>query len=310
MDGDAMELRQLKYFLAVAEELNFSRAAERSYVSQSAISLQIAKLEREMGEALFERSSRTVRLTVVGAQLVSIARHMVELEQTALALTARRRNQLRLTGNMTFAANAIAAIVQVREQHPDAEIDFVLKRFAEQIEAVTSGDCQVALIRGSVERSGLHVTELWTEDLVVVLAEGHPLATTENPSLEQLADYPLLLPKRSEQILLHRVIEGAMKRGGLRLAFGPPVALDHTASAELLNHPDCWSILYASTAESTPRTGLVFRTEAHHRLQLPVSAVVDATVPVTDIQRDLVAALADTAPTPLFPNVSDPSVAR
>ncbi|KZF10413.1 MAG: LysR family transcriptional regulator [Rhodococcus sp. (in: high G+C Gram-positive bacteria)] len=291
-----MELRQLKYFLAVGEELSFSRAAERCYVSQSAISLQIAKLEREMGEALFERTSRTVRLTVVGAQLVSIARHMMELEQTALALTARRRNQLRLTGNMTFAANAIAAIVAVRERHPEAEIDFVLKRFAEQIEAVTSGDCQVALIRGSVERSGLHVTELWTEDLVVVLADGHPLASEDNPNLEQLAAYPLLLPKRSEQILLHRVIEGAMKRSGLRLAFGPPVAPDHTASAELLNHPECWSIIYASTAESTPKTGLVFRTEAQHRLQLPVSAVVDASSPATDIQRDLIDALAATAP--------------
>ncbi|WP_072805223.1 LysR substrate-binding domain-containing protein [Rhodococcoides yunnanense] len=291
-----MELRQLKYFLAVGEELNFSRAAERCYVSQSAISLQIAKLEREMGEALFERSSRSVRLTVVGAQLVSIARHMLELEQAALALTARRQNQLRLTGNMTFAANALAAIVRVREHHPQAEIDFVLKRFAEQIEAVTSGDCQVALIRGSVERSGLHVTELWTEDLVLALAEGHPLAGMEHPSLEELAAYPLLLPKRSEQILLHRVVERAMKRSGLRLTFGPPVAVDHTASAELLNHPDCWSILYASTAESTPTTGLVFRTEAQHRLQLPVSAVVDASIPETAIQRDLIAALADTAP--------------
>lgn len=227
---------------------------------------------------------------------MSVARHMVELEQTALALTARSRNQLRLTGNMTFAANAIAAIVAVRELHPEAEIDFVLKRFAEQIEAVTSGDCQVALIRGSVERSGLHVTELWTEDLVVVLADGHPLAGEDNPSLEQLAAYPLLLPKRSEQILLHRVIEGAMKRSGLRLAFGPPVAPDHTASAELLNHPECWSIIYASTAESTPKTGLVFRTEAQHRLQLPVSAVVDASSPATDIQRDLIEALAATAP--------------
>lgn len=291
-----VELRELRYFLAVAEELNFSRAAERCYVSQSAISLQIAKLEREMSEPLFERSSRSVRLTVVGTQLVSIARHMLELEQSALALTARRQNQLRLTGNMTFAANALAAIVSVRERHPGAEIDFVLKRFAEQIDAVMSGDCQVALIRGSVERSNLRVTELWTEDLVVILSEGHPLAGADNPSLEQLAAYPLLLPKRSEQILLHRVIEREMKRSGLGLTFGPPVALDHTASADLLNHPDCWSIVYASTAESTPKTGLAFRTEAGHRLQLPVSAVVDATVPATDLQRDLIDALAATAP--------------
>lgn len=296
MIGVTVELRQLKYFLAVGEELNFSRAAERCYVSQSAISLQIAKLEREMGEPLFERTSRSVRLTVVGTKLVSIARHMLELEQAALALTARKQHQLRLAGNMTFAANALSAIVRVREQHPEAEIDFVLKRFAEQIEAVTSGDCQVALIRGSVERSGLQVSELWTEDLVVVLAEGHPLADKENPTLEQLADYPLLLPKRSEQILLHRVVEGAMKRSGLRLTFGPPVALDHTASAELLNHPDCWSILYASTAEGTPSSGLVFRTEANRRLQLAVSAVVDSSVPASDIQRDLIEALAHSAP--------------
>lgn len=87
-----------------------------------------------------------------------------------------------------------------------------------------------------------------------------------------------------------------MKRSGLPLSFGPPVASDHTASAELLKNPQCWSILYASTADSTPKTGLVFRTEADRRLRLPVSAVVDATVPATDIQRDLVAALAATAP--------------
>ncbi|MCC8928083.1 MAG: LysR family transcriptional regulator [Rhodococcus sp. (in: high G+C Gram-positive bacteria)] len=301
-----MELRQLRYFLAVAEELNFSRAAERCYVSQSAISLQIAKLEREMRAPLFERSSRSVQLTTVGTRLVSIARHMMDLEQAALALTARSRNQLRLTANMTFAANAIAAIVQVRERHPEAEIDFVLKRFAEQIEAVTSGDCQVALIRGSVERSGLDAIELWTEDLVVVLAEGHPLASETNPSLEQLADYPLLLPKRSEQILLLRVVERAMKRSGLRLSFGPPVALDHTASAELLNHPECWSILYASTADNTPKTGLVFRSEAQQRLRLPVSAVIDTSAPETAIQRDLIAALAETAPSSASISVTAP----
>ena len=79
-----MDFRQLRYFLAVGEETSFSRAAERCFISQSAISHQIAKLEQEVGAKLFERSTRSVKLTPAGVRLMPIAAEVLSLEARAL----------------------------------------------------------------------------------------------------------------------------------------------------------------------------------------------------------------------------------
>lgn len=270
-----MDFRQLRYFLAVSEELSFSRAAERCFISQSAISHQIAKLEHELGTALFDRSTRVVRSTPAGTRLVPIAQQVLALETQALAVAKEPRNRIRITANMSFAPQSLDAIADVRARYPNLDIEFVIKRFTDRIDAVASGDADIALIRGGVDRPGLDTVPLGIEDLLIVTSSAHPLSAFSTVELGELAPYPLLLPPRSSQVLIHTVIEDAFVEAGRRPRFGPPIARDHTATLDVINNPRTWTVLYASTvAGSSPRTGLRVMREAKGRLRIPVCGVV------------------------------------
>ena len=185
-----MDFRQLKYFLVVSEELSFSRAAERCFISQSAISHQVARLEKELGATLFERSTRAVRLAPAGSRLVPIAQQVLSLETMAYSVARDPRARIRITGNMSFAAQTLDAIAHVRELHPDLDVEFVIKSFAHRMDAVASGDADIALIRGGVDRPGLEPLDLGVEDLLVVMSSRHPLAGQQSVDLNDLAAYP------------------------------------------------------------------------------------------------------------------------
>lgn len=265
-----MELRQLSYFVAVCEELSFSRAASRCFISQSAISHQIARLEHDLGVQLFERSTRSVVPTDATARLLPLAKQMLSLESAIRAAVRASGPRIRLAANMSFATRSLSAIAGAREAHPGAEIEFVIKPFRQRIAAVADGDCDLALIRGSVDQPGLTVEQLWVEDLVLAASTAHPLAGREDVTLTQLGSYPLLLPPESEQVLLHTVVRAAFADLPIRPAFGPPIPPDHTATMELINRPDAWTILYADTSvEGVARLNLAGRP-----LRIPVSSVV------------------------------------
>ncbi|MEV5840130.1 LysR family transcriptional regulator [Nocardia sp. NPDC052112] len=265
-----MELRQLTYFVAVCEELSFSRAAARCYISQSAISHQIARLERDLGVPLFERSTRAVVPTDATMRLLPLAKQMLSLESAIRATVRTSGARIRLAANMSFATRSLSAIAGARAAHPDAEIEFVIKPFRQRITAVADGDCDLALIRGSVDEPGLAVEQLWIEDLVIATSAAHPLATRDQVTLADLSQYPLLLPPEQEQILLHNVIRAAFADLAAGPTFGPPIPPDHTATMELINRPDAWTVLYADS----PTEGLVVLKPAQHRLRIPVSAVL------------------------------------
>ncbi|MGY4103311.1 LysR family transcriptional regulator [Nocardia sp. R16R-3T] len=265
-----MELRQLTYFVAVCEELSFSRAAARCYISQSAISHQIARLERDLGVLLFERSTRAVVPTDATMRLLPLAKQMLSLESAIRATVRTSGHRIRLAANMSFATRSLSAIAGARAAHPDAEIEFVIKPFRQRITAVADGDCDLALIRGSVEEPGLAVEQLWIEDLVIATSAAHPLATRAQVTLAELSQYPLLLPPEQEQVLLHNVIRAAFADLAAGPTFGPPIPPDHTATMELINRPDAWTVLYADS----PTEGLVVLRLAEHRLRIPVSAVL------------------------------------
>ncbi|GAA4481399.1 LysR family transcriptional regulator [Rhodococcus olei] len=270
-----MDFRQLRYFLAVSEELSFSRAAAKCFISQSAISHQIAKLEQELGTTLFDRSTRVVRPTPAGARLVPIAQQVISLETQALAVAKQPRNRVRITANMSFAPQSLDAIAGVRARHPDLDIEFVIKSFRDRIDAVASGDADIALIRGSLDRPGLETVPLGIEDLRIVTSSEHPLSAFSTVELGELAPYPLLLPPRSSQVLIHTVVEEAFAEVGRRPQFGPPIARDHTATLDVINNPRAWTVLYDSTVTgSVPRSGLQVMREAKGRLRVPVCGVV------------------------------------
>jgi DNA-binding transcriptional LysR family regulator len=265
-----VELRQLTYFVAVCEELSFSRAAARCYISQSAISHQIARLERDLGVLLFERSTRAVVPTDATMRLLPLAKQMLSLESAIRATVRTSGHRIRLAANMSFATRSLSAIAGARATHPDAEIEFVIKPFRQRITAVADGDCDLALIRGSVEEPGLAVEKLWVEDLVIATSPAHPLATHEEVTLADLSPYPLLLPPEQEQVLLHNVIRAAFADLAAGPTYGPPIPPDHTATMQLINRPEAWTVLYADSSTE----GLVVLRPAEHRLRIPVSAVL------------------------------------
>lgn len=264
-----MELRQLAYFVAVCEELSFSRAANRCFISQSAISHQIARLERDLGAQLFERTTRAVVPTDATLRLLPLAKQMLSLESAIRAAVRTTGPRIRLAANMSFAARSLSAIAAARAAHPDAEIEYVIKPFRQRITAVADGDCDLALIRGSVDQPGLAVEQLWVEDLVIAISSSHPLAGKGVVTLADLSPYPLLLPPEQEQVLLHTLIRSAFADLPVGPTFGPPIPPDHTATMELLNRPESWTVLYEG-----PTRGLLTLDLVDHRLRIPVSAVL------------------------------------
>lgn len=269
-----MDFRQLRYFLAVSEELSFSRAAERCFISQSAISHQITRLEKELGTSLFERSTRVVRITPAGSRLVPIAQQVLTLEAKAYAVAREPRNRIRIAANMSFVNRSLDAIARVREVYAEMDIEFVIKSFTDRIDAVVSGDADIALIRGMADRPGLEAVDLGAEDLVIVTSRQHPLSAFSKVEIGELAPYPLLLPPRQSQILIHTVVENAFEEVGRRMQLGPAVARDHRAVLDVITNPRAWTVLYPTNAGDTPSKGLQFMREAHDRLRIPVCGIV------------------------------------
>ena len=282
-----MELRQLTYFVAVAEELSFSRAAQRCFISQSAISHQIARLERDLEAGLFERSTRAVTPTEAGLRLLPLAKQMLGLQTMIYSAVRAPGSRIRLAANMSFAARSLAAIAGIRERHPDVDVEFVIKSFHHRVDAVASGDADVALIRGHIDRPDLHVNRLWVEDLVIATAATHPLAGADSVALAELAGYPLLMPPAFEQVLLHQVIRECFDASGAAPHYGPPIPSDHTATMELISHPDAWTVIYAET----PAPGISCLRESEGRLRIPVSAVTRAGGTQSAVVTELISSL-------------------
>ncbi|ATL72183.1 LysR family transcriptional regulator [Nocardia terpenica] len=282
-----MELRQLSYFVAVCEELSFSRAAARCFISQSAISHQIARLEHDLGVQLFERSTRSVVPTEATTRLLPLAKQMLSLESAIRAAVRASGPRIRLAANMSFATRSLSAIAGARESHPGAEIEFVIKPFRQRIAAVADGDCDLALIRGSVDQPGLSVEQLWVEDLVIAASTAHPLAGRTDVTLAELGNFPLLLPPEQEQVLLHNVVRAAFADLPTRPTYGPPIPPDHTATMELINRPDAWTILYADSATE----GIATLHLGGRPLRVQVSAVLRSDARRSPILETLLAAL-------------------
>ncbi len=192
-----MELRQLEYFVAVAEEQNFTRAAERVHISQSGVSAQIRQLERELGTDLFDRGSRTVTLTVAGKAALEHAR------ATLAAAAAVRRAADEVTGlisgsltvgmvigcTLTPLFDALAAF---HRAHPGVELSLWEDNSDRLVDGVRAGTLDLALVGAAgAPPHDLNALTIISEPLVAVVPPGHPLATQPQVSLGDLVDHPL-----------------------------------------------------------------------------------------------------------------------
>ncbi|MEV6355234.1 LysR family transcriptional regulator [Streptomyces hydrogenans] len=193
-----MDLRQLEYFVAVAEERNFTRAAERVHISQSGVSAQIRRLEHELGAELFDRSARTVTLTVAGEAALAHARAaLASAEAVGRAVdevTGLVRG--RLTVGMVVGCTVTPlfdALAAFHEAHPGVEIRLREETSARLADAVRSGTVDLALIGAAATTpDGLDALTIIDERLVAAVPPGHPLAGLPHVTLRELTAHPLV----------------------------------------------------------------------------------------------------------------------
>lgn len=175
-----MELRQLQYFAAVAEEGGFSRAAERLGIVQSAVSQQIGRLERELGVSLFDRSTRHVRLSGAGERLLPEAHAVLaaarRTREVASALASGTEGLLRL-GTVQGPGDRIYRLLDaLRRTAPDLRVRLRRLPLTERLAAVRSGELDAALVRAARKAPGLELLPVWSDPLYVALPAEHPVA--------------------------------------------------------------------------------------------------------------------------------------
>jgi DNA-binding transcriptional LysR family regulator len=185
-----MELSQLEVFLAVARERRFSRAAEKLFRTQSAVSQTIAKLEDELGEALFDRSSREGILTDAGQVLYEYAEKLLNLRREAAeSLTELRQLQ---KGKLVIAANEFTALyllpvlAEFRRLHPMIRISVQRSLGSHIPDDVVRYSTEFGILSYPPQESGLHSVVVYLDELVFVVPPNHPLATAGQVSIGQL----------------------------------------------------------------------------------------------------------------------------
>ncbi|MEU9186750.1 LysR substrate-binding domain-containing protein [Streptomyces sp. NPDC048484] len=186
-----MELRTLRYFVAVAEELHFGRAATRLHMSQPPLSRAIKQLETELGAALLERSSAGVTLTAVGAVLLDEARALLDRADRLRARVAGAAGAATLTigilGDTTDPAAARLAAA-CRRRHPHIEVRVRETDLTDPTCGLRAESVDVALTRGPFDETGLTVRELRADPVGALLRADDPLARRDSLGLADLAD--------------------------------------------------------------------------------------------------------------------------
>ncbi|BFU44161.1 LysR family transcriptional regulator [Krasilnikovia sp. MM14-A1004] len=192
-----MELRQLEYFVAVAEERNFTRAARRVHISQSGVSAQIRQLERELGAELFDRSARTATLTVAGKAALAHARTVLAAAGAVRQAVGEVTDVIRgrLTVGMVTGCTIgplFHALAEFHETHPGVEISLREESSDRLVAQVGAGEPDVALIGTAAPPAGLDVWPVASERLVAVVPPGHALAGRPRVRLRDVLAEPIV----------------------------------------------------------------------------------------------------------------------
>ncbi len=201
-----MELNQLRYFLAVAEAGNFTKAAERSHLSQPSLSQQIINLERELGHKLFHRLGRRAVLTEAGQVFLDRARRIVmEVEDASKVLkdspTLERR--IKVGTVQTLAPYLLPTLLErCRESHPNLSINTHEDLRPDLVRGVVDGDLDLAIVPQPVKDPRISVEFLFTEPLLLVVGRNHPLAAKPTITAADLAEESFVLLGHSSTLAM------------------------------------------------------------------------------------------------------------
>ena len=251
-----MELRQLRYFLAVAEELHFGRAAERLHIVQPTVSQQVRRLEREIGLDLFDRTTRSVTLTTAGSEFLAHARAIVGAEQAAqeamAALRAERATVLRLGTNVGLGARLERVLATLAERAAHITVELRSADPATRLRLVREGELDAAFVRGVRRSPDLELVPVWTDPLVAVLPAAHPLAAHYTVAIADLAGMPLRIAPREANPHLVDLVTDACRAAGFEPVMGPAFTTDQDTLAAIGSGRPSWTVFYAGQAEILP----------------------------------------------------------
>jgi DNA-binding transcriptional LysR family regulator len=249
-----MELRQLEYFLAVAEELHFGRAADRLHIGQPAVSQQVRRLERELGAELLDRSPRHVRLTAAGESLLPEARAVlaaVARARAAVAATpAARSGKLRL-GTSTGLGERLERVLDAFARlAPGVTLELVAGTADERLARLADGTLDAAFVRSPVWEGdrGLRAVPLWRDELVAAVPARHPIAAGTYAALADLAELPLRLTARRNNPALVDLVVSALSDAGREPVSAPSFSNLPDTMAAIGADGASWTVVYASHA--------------------------------------------------------------
>lgn len=216
-----MELRHLRYFIAVAEELNFGRAAIRLRISQPPLSQQIRQLEEELGVKLFERNKRQVRLTEEGKRIVVEAQQILGQVDHFLSVTSKVSagtiGRLLVAGQAVLNEMLVQTLRVFVQQYPGVHIQLHFMNTAQQVELLREEQLDIGFLHLPVEYSDLTLEPIKREPLWLALPKGHALERQKNVKLASLAQQPFIMFARRSNPGLHDVIVAACRNAGFSL---------------------------------------------------------------------------------------------
>ncbi|WP_134701739.1 LysR family transcriptional regulator [Ammoniphilus sp. YIM 78166] len=196
-----MELRQLEYFLAVADELNFSRAAEKLRITQPPLSLQIQNLEKELGFPLFHRTNRFVQLTDAGKAFAEEVRKILDHVDRAIVNAKRTHDGEVGTLTVGFVGSATydilpAVLREFRNEFPTVQVHLHELSTPMQITALREEEIDVGVLRPPVQSPHLVTEIISTVPCVLAVPKHHPLVEIPQPTLGDLSGYPFVMLSR------------------------------------------------------------------------------------------------------------------
>src|SRR5918995_1046818 len=260
--NQSMELRQLQYFVAVAEERHFGRAAQRLRMSQPPLSIQIKGLEAELGVRLLNRSTRQVTLTDAGSTFLERARTILDAVEEARDAVRGAEQGIRGRLDVGFISSATLSLLPpsirlFRERFGGVELELKELTSAQQVDALYNDEIKVGLVRLPMQAPRIRFEPVFEERLVVAVPSGHVLEKLDRVSLEAIVDLPLIFFTRQLIPGFHAQIVELFQRVG---AF-PKVAQHavHLQTIVGLVASGVGIAILPSSAERISREGVLYR---------------------------------------------------
>jgi DNA-binding transcriptional LysR family regulator len=257
-----MDIRQLKYFVAVAEERHFGRAARRLHMSQPPLSTQIKGLETELGVRLLDRSTRRVSLTDAGRVFLRRANEILNSVDAAAEEVQQAESGLRGRLTVGFISSATLSLLPLsirlfRERVGGVELELKELTSSQQVDELYEGGIRIGLVRLPMNSPGIRLEPVLEESLVVALPAGHALAIEDRISLEAMSDQPLVFFTRALVPGFHAQIVELYARIG---AF--PNVVQHAVHFQTivgLVASGIGSAILPESAQRVTRDGVVYR---------------------------------------------------